>query len=113
MIELLATPVEVDTPYGLMSATHQAWGHTHQPWNRSVYSYRVLGMLVDGKFKPFPGTEEYINIIEADFDALMDGNAQGKQPNVFRTTDVIAKHREVRDRPLTKKKNENALSNKA
>lgn len=98
MIEKLSQPRTVKTPDGLpVVVTHQAWGHTHQLWNRpEVISYRVLG-VVDAKlgFRPVNGTEEYANITGDDYAALLAANKSGKRAGVFRKDDVIALHKKI------------------
>ncbi len=100
MISQLSTPVSLETPYGDIKATHEAYGFTNQAgWNGLVQSYRVLGKLDDtGKFVAFPNTEEYVTIKGADLKALLTSDSAGKQAGIFRTDDVVRKHKEIRAR---------------
>lgn len=93
MIEQLAAPQEVATPYGPVAATHRAHGFTVQPWsNPPLNSYTVLGTLaVDGTFRPMTGTEEYAQIGREKFNTMLAA-AGAKKAGIFRTDDVRAAH---------------------
>ncbi len=99
MIEELETPIVKSKGLSVVTLTHRAWGHTHQPWNNPpLTSYNVLGGFVDGKFVVLEGSEEYAPIAGEDYDALMASSESGKPAGMFRTDDIIAKHKEILSR---------------
>lgn len=70
-IELLAVPVVKATDFGSVTLTHRAYGFTFRPWEQpKVTSYQVLGIIKDGAFKPYPGTEVYARWKPADMQAV-------------------------------------------
>ena len=70
-IEQLAQPLVIVTDFGSVTLTHKAYGFTFRPWDKpKVISYTVKGVIKNGNFVPYAGTEQYATWKAADMQAV-------------------------------------------
>ena len=106
-IEELTEPVVIKDDFSTVTLTHRAYGFTFQSWNvPPLTSYSVLGIVKDGKFKMYGGTEEVYPIDGEDFSALIAADDRGKPYGSFNIRDVIEAHIRVKARLAALQKNE-------
>lgn len=71
MIDALPTPVVKQIRGGSVTLTHKAYGFRVIPWDRPrVKSFSVLGVMENGQFHAYPGTEQPANWKPVDIQAV-------------------------------------------
>lgn len=100
MIYELATPIEVQTPHGTLTLTHEEfYQYTHLSDQQQIRTHRRFGSLdLEGRFVSASAwyPDESVIIEGAEYDALLaEDPATGKKAGKFWPSDVVGKHREI------------------